>query len=332
MNTSRIPVTVFRHRATRRFEAFEIDAGGVNIIDETIALLQLGWEIAKSSSVSFGILCSGWCVTSARSLAAPGGSSRRRTRRAECTAVRRVPHGSSPVQLQRRGFHASASSIRPFHAEGHRPKVSQLSPLLLGARSKDALHQWCFVSVLVISLSKVFSHRANGTRIDLRVVQQWLRNIRDHGVVRLRTRHTPQTAPEETKASSVDAAIPVNNQDDENAPLAVDWGAQCRALATENAALRDQLHQLQREDSPSSSPAFQTLQETVDYWKRVAQMNAQQTDSEVQAERRHGARQLEQLKADMVQLVEEERAALLKEFQSMVEQLQESLLVVVEDQ
>jgi hypothetical protein len=213
-------------------------------------------------------------------------------------------------------------------------KASQ--PPMLGGTKRDSLHQLCFASILVVSLSKVFSHRANGTHIDVRIIQQWLRNIRDHGVVRRRTPHTPQTSPEE--ASSVGATIPANEDDDENAPRPVeDWEERCRSLVAENAALRDQLLQLPEEDSPSSSLApsdgipdveeqFKMLQETVDYWKRVAQMNAQQTDSEVQAERRHGARQLEQLKADMVQLVEAERAALLKEFQSMVEQLRESLL------
>lgn len=70
---------------------------------------------------------------------------------------------------------------------------------------------------------------------------------------------------------------------------------------------------------------IQSLKESVQYWKRVAEMNEQQITNVVQVERQNGIQQLEQLKIDMLQMVDQERVAMMKEFTSMIQELRDSL-------
>ena len=113
------------------------------------------------------------------------------------------------------------------------------------------------------------------------------------------------------------------------------WEDQCMKLSEENAMLREQLLEARESlkqqktelDKDDDDAEMQALNENLQYWKRVAIMNEQQANNAIQADRQSSIRQLEQLKTDMVRLVEQERSALLTEFQTMVAELRESLLV-----
>jgi hypothetical protein len=70
---------------------------------------------------------------------------------------------------------------------------------------------------------------------------------------------------------------------------------------------------------------IQTLKESVQYWKRVAEMNEQQISNIVQVERQNSIHQMEQLKMDMLEMVDTERTSTMKEFTSMIQELRDSL-------
>jgi hypothetical protein len=138
-----------------------------------------------------------------------------------------------------------------------------------------------------------------------------------------------------------DMVIEEEDDDDEEAdPSWTSWADRYHNLLMETTTLREQLdHRTLPVEPPLPPPqndeekedmihTIQTMNETLHYWKRVALMKDAQIQRVLQAERQNSIQQLEQLKADMLRVVEQERAALLLEFQNMMTQLRESISLV----
>jgi hypothetical protein len=212
------------------------------------------------------------------------------------------------------------------------PKSSQLFGTHL-----DSSNILFILSVAAISLSKFVYHEvfSKGKYSDLQI-KPLLRKIRVNSKGLFKRIVHAQDVPKAVAMEGADT-LNVDGTIVSEDPLQSHWEEHCKKLAIENASLQEQLLHVrellkQHQTGTSSSQThdddmkIQTLSESLQYWKRVAKMNEQQANSMIQAERRNSELQLEQLKADMLHLVEQERSSLLTEFQNMVAQLRESLL------
>ena len=79
------------------------------------------------------------------------------------------------------------------------------------------------------------------------------------------------------------------------------------------------------EDTAAMETEIESLKESVQHWKRVAEMNKQQMSDAIQVERQNSIQQFEQLKQEMLQMVDQERIAIMKEFTGMIQELRDSL-------
>jgi hypothetical protein len=145
----------------------------------------------------------------------------------------------------------------------------------------------------------------------------------------------------------------------ESSTISPEWKEQYDHLLVEATSLREQLSTIQQmlekqqaesleatissskiidgdnSDSPTTSDnvgeiaamvaEIQSLKESVQYWKRVAEMNEQQISNIVQVERQNGVQQLELMKTEMLEMVDTERNAMMKEFTNMIQELRDSL-------
>ena len=129
------------------------------------------------------------------------------------------------------------------------------------------------------------------------------------------------------------------------------WKEQYDHLIVEASSLREQLSMIQQmlekqkyepvaeavdnntdvqstgtvDDAASTSAEIESLKESIQYWKMIAEENEQKTSNAIQIERQSSIHQLEQLKMEMLQMAEQERVAMMKEFTSMIHELRESL-------
>ena len=129
------------------------------------------------------------------------------------------------------------------------------------------------------------------------------------------------------------------------------WKEQYDHLIVEASSLREQLSMIQQmlekqkyepvaeavdnntdvqstgtvDDAASTSAEIESLKESIQYWKMIADENEQKTSNAIQIERQNSIHQLEQLKMEMLQMAEQERVAMMKEFTSMIHELRESL-------
>jgi hypothetical protein len=182
------------------------------------------------------------------------------------------------------------------------------------------------ISVLVFSLWKVLYHFtvAKDKCAELQV-KQLLRKLRIIVLGICKSQVHVQNSPEFVASKSKDGFRADDMVVDEDS-LQVNWEEQYKNLTVENVSLQEQLVRTTYVDKPAVNGKLQTLSESVEYWKRVAKINEQETNKAIQMERKNSARLLEQLKADLIRLVEQERSVLLEEFHSMVVQLRESLI------
>jgi hypothetical protein len=231
-----------------------------------------------------------------------------------------------------------------------------LSPTTIAATLSN--HQWFIVTWTTISIIKVLLHNyiSNEMWKNLRIwgdpllnrVPTWI----THRLVGNTTIASATTPPPNDQDDDDDFVVVVQGDekkemvieeedDDEEAdPSWTSWADRYHDLLMETTTLREQLdHRTLPVEPPSPPPqneeekeemiqTIQTMNETLHYWKRVALMKDEQIQRVLQAERQNSIQQLEQLKTDMLRVVEQERAALLLEFQNMMTQLRESISLV----
>jgi hypothetical protein len=136
--------------------------------------------------------------------------------------------------------------------------------------------------------------------------------------------------------------IETSSVDDSDSSSRIDWKSKYDDLIIETAELQQQLFNMTQtlqqlemqsissEDSnhneKENAVDVQSLHGTIRYWKRVAQMNEQEVSNIVKTERQSSINQLEQLKSEMLRVVEQERSTMYNEFHSMVQELRGSLI------
>jgi hypothetical protein len=221
-------------------------------------------------------------------------------------------------------------------------------------------HQWFIVTWTTISIIKVLLHNyiSNEKWKNLRIWGDPLLNHRvptwiTHRLVRNTTIASATTPPPNDQDDDDDDCVVVQgdevkdmvieeeDDDEEVDPSWTSWADRYHNLLMETTTLREQLdHRTLPVEPPPPPPpqndeekeemiqTIQTMNETLHYWKRVALMKDEQIQRVLQAERQNSIQQLEQLKTDMLRVVEQERAALLLEFQNMMTQLRESISLV----
>jgi hypothetical protein len=208
---------------------------------------------------------------------------------------------------------------------------------------------WIVLTLTAVSFSKALFYKLNNYFRPTTIIDDDKGNDGDVSTVLESTRieEGVDVIPSATDNESFDSSI-----------LPPEWKEQFDHLTLEATSLREQLstiqqllekQQLEQLEKSVSSPEImednednqttdsvketvaamttelKSLKESVQYWKRVAEMNEQQISNVVQVERQNSIKQLEQLKMDMLQMVDLERVAMMKEFTSMIQELRESI-------
>jgi hypothetical protein len=251
-------------------------------------------------------------------------------------------------------FVIPTTKIQPRHLQRYIHKVRSLSPANGSYCNTNTQSKTEFLVIVLamLSFSRFAYHNLNDNKVCKSIFQQLikLRNILSYRIKR------PVTSVVD---DIVDLTVPWNSTivadepakilttsadttDSASLSLVIDWKKQYEDLVTETAILQQKmLHMtqlLQQKEIQSTAAEngnyndteslseIQSLNDTIQYWKRVAQMNEQQVSTVLKTERQNSIKQLEQLKLEMLNVVEQERTNMYNEFHSMVQQLRESLI------
>ena len=214
---------------------------------------------------------------------------------------------------------------------------------------------WIAITLAAISFSKVLFHKFTNSTMNknsLRPTTEMEDDVDDQ--------NDPDRLLESTSIEEdIDVVSPMADvaPSAESSTVPPEWKEQYDHLIVEATSLREQLSEIQQmlekqqaeqldatvsapeniddnndiqtsgsvEDTAAMETEIESLKESVQHWKRVAEMNEQQMSDAIQVERQNGIQQFEQLKIEMLQMVDQERIAIMKEFTGMIQELRDSL-------